>query len=161
MSLAHTAVLSATRSLRLGAQAIRRPCRASPFLSIPSTRSFSKKKKGHDKDHDNTDALIPFSQRILAGEVYFKAEDSMKATVDKYRKDLVNLEARASGRVTPALLAPVRVPLPDVESKVKLEEIATVGVREGTTLLVTVFEEHVCTYPSVTGLATHLPMRRL
>ena len=116
MSLARTAVVCASRSLRLGAQAIHRPCSASLLVSISATRSFSKKKKGHDKDLDaskaKTDAFIPGSQRILAGDVYYKAEDGMKAAVEKYRKDLANLEARASGRVTPALLAPVRPALP-------------------------------------------------
>ncbi|KIP09917.1 hypothetical protein PHLGIDRAFT_66624 [Phlebiopsis gigantea 11061_1 CR5-6] len=85
--------------------------------------------------------FVPASQRISAGDVYFKAEDGMKAVVDRYRKDLAALDARASGRVTPGMLAPVRVALPGQDAKVKLEEVATVGVRDGTTLVVTVFEE--------------------
>lgn len=71
----------------------------------------------------------------------------MKAIIERYRKDVAALETRASGRVTPAMLSPVRVHLPGHEGAevrgVRLEEIATVGVKEGTTLLVTVFEEHV------------------
>ncbi|OCH87768.1 ribosome recycling factor [Obba rivulosa] len=89
--------------------------------------------------------LVPGSQRILAGEEYTKAETKMKAFVDKFLKDVAALEQRASGRVTPAMLSPVRVILPDNAGTdgrgVRLEEIATVGVREGTTLIITVFEE--------------------
>ncbi|EMD34806.1 hypothetical protein CERSUDRAFT_54801 [Gelatoporia subvermispora B] len=69
----------------------------------------------------------------------------MQAYVDKFRKDVATLEQRANGRVTPAMLSPVRVAVPEYESAdgrgVKLEEVATVGVRDGTTLIVTVFEE--------------------
>jgi len=127
----------------------------------PQTRSYASKKDKKDKKRDkggnnhdadlplkqssrtvNTDSLVPGSQRILAGEEYVKAEEKMKGILDRYKKDLAELETRASGRVTPAVLAPVRVVLPHSEGKgVRLEEIATVGVREGTTLIITVFEE--------------------
>lgn len=53
---------------------------------------------------------------------------------------------RASGRVTPALLSPVKVSLPDHGDAVRLEEIATVGVRDGTVLWVVAFEEQVRTF---------------
>jgi len=67
----------------------------------------------------------------------------MKASVDFFRKDCAAAENRALGRVTPALLSPVRVKLPEHPNGVRLEEVATVGVREGSTLLVTLFSEHV------------------
>jgi len=67
----------------------------------------------------------------------------MKASVDYFRKDCAAAENRALGRVTPALLSPVRVKLPDHPNGVRLEELATVGVREGSTLLITLFNEHV------------------
>lgn len=68
----------------------------------------------------------------------------MLEMLDKYKKEVAELEVRATGRVTPAVLSPVRVVLPHSEGKgVRLEEIATVGVREGTTLIITVFEESV------------------
>lgn len=76
-----------------------------------------------------------------------KAEGKMKGVAEWFRKDVAGMEMRASGRITPAVLSPVRVMLPENKGAdgrgVQLEEIATVGVREGTTLLVTVFEEHV------------------
>lgn len=97
---------------------------------------------GHGK---STRELIPGSQRIAAGEEYTKAEEKMKAGVEYFRKESAALDMRASGRVTPAILSPVRVKVPNSGDPkgVRLEEIATVGVKEGTTLLVTVFEDHV------------------
>lgn len=54
------------------------------------------------------------------------------------------METRASGRVTPQLLAPVRVKYGGESADgVRLEEVATVGVRDGSTLIVTVFETDV------------------
>lgn len=150
MSLTRTAALG-SRSLRLSVHTLRRPCPLPLVLGAPGVRTYaSKKKKGstHDSEHGkikvSTDSLVPGSQQILAGEVYFKAEESMKIVVDHYRKEVADMETRSTGRVTPAMLSPVRVHLPGGDKGVRLEEIATVGVREGTTLMVTVFEEQVC-----------------
>jgi len=62
------------------------------------------------------------------------------------------LKMRVSGRVTTALLDPVKVALPD-SAPVRLEELATVGVKDGSTLLITVFQENVCffSFPHCTG----------
>lgn len=158
MSLLRNGVLSSARSLRRAAPSSLRPFQVSLAPGPSFTRTFSSKKKKTREDSNAehnahktvvTDHLVPSSQRILAGEPYFKAEESMKHTIDRYRKEVATLETRASGRVTPAILAPVRVQLPGQEGAdgkgARLEEIATVGVREGTTLIVTVFEEHVGT----------------
>jgi ribosome recycling factor len=76
----------------------------------------------------------------------------MAGCVEWLRREVSQLEARASGRVTPQLLAPVRVSVepPSAAStsetkkeKARLEELATVGVRDGTTLIVTVFDPQV------------------
>ena len=93
----------------------------------------------------STNDLVPASQRIAASADYKAAEAKMQGVLDWFRKEVAALEIRATGRVTPAVLAPVRVKLPDATDArgVRLEELATVGVKEGTTLLVTVFEEHV------------------
>ncbi|KAJ7660053.1 hypothetical protein B0H17DRAFT_1145092 [Mycena rosella] len=48
---------------------------------------------------------------------------------------------RATSRVTPAVLDPVRVKLPDSDREFRLDEVATVSVRDGSTLLITIFEE--------------------
>ncbi|KAI6039629.1 ribosome recycling factor domain-containing protein [Pisolithus marmoratus] len=91
--------------------------------------------------------LVPGSRQPLATEEarseYQKAETKMSAAVEWYRKEVAAFETRASGRVTPSLLAPVRV---EVHGKgkepVKLDEIATVGVKDGSMLIVTVFDEN-------------------
>ena len=83
----------------------------------------------------------------------------MAGRVEWLRREVSLLEARASGRITPLLLAPVRVSVslsagpPSTASAVasasgakqmaRLEELATVGVRDGTTLIVTVFDPQV------------------
>ncbi|KAK0452149.1 ribosome recycling factor domain-containing protein [Desarmillaria tabescens] len=59
----------------------------------------------------------------------------MKASVEWLRRDCADASVRAAGRVTPALLANVRF------KEQKLEEVATVGVRDGSMLVVTVFDE--------------------
>ncbi|KAJ7800329.1 ribosome recycling factor-domain-containing protein [Mycena olivaceomarginata] len=51
------------------------------------------------------------------------------------------VESRATGRVTPEVLDAVRVRLPGSEKELHLNEVATVGVRDGSTLLITIFEE--------------------
>lgn len=72
----------------------------------------------------------------------------MKASVEWYRKEMAALENRAQGRVTPAILDGVWVHIGtgEEEATVKLMEVATVGVKEGTVLVVTVFDEHVSLY---------------
>lgn len=78
-----------------------------------------------------------------ARQEYAKCEAAMKASTDYFRKDCVTAENRALGRVTPALLSSVKVKSPENPNGVRLEELATVGVREGSTLLITLFNEHV------------------
>lgn len=117
-----------------------------PSSSVPTRSYASKKRSKHveSTEEPSPEAFVPGSQRIAAGEVYHKAEEHMKSSSDRFRKEVSSLETRASGRVTTNLLAPVRVQLPDHDGRgVRLEEVATVGVRDGTTLVVTVFEDHV------------------
>ncbi len=86
-------------------------------------------------------SLKPGSQQPLTKPAdiaeHEKCEEKMKASVEWLRRDCADASARAAGRVTPALLANVRV------KEQKLEEVATVGVRDGSMLLVTVFDEEV------------------
>lgn len=95
----------------------------------------------------STSSFVPGSKQPItdpaAQQEYAKAESAMITSVDWFRKECAASEARAAGRVTPALLSPVRVKLPDDPRPIKLEELATVGVREGSTLLITLFDEHV------------------
>ncbi|EGO03553.1 hypothetical protein SERLA73DRAFT_175063 [Serpula lacrymans var. lacrymans S7.3] len=112
-------------------------------LSTAHTRTYASKSKVK-----STASLVPGSKQAITSEAaraeYEKAEAKMTTAVEWYRKEVATLETRANGRVTPALLSPVRVELPGKEKNeaVKLEQVATVGVRDGSTLIVTVFEEH-------------------
>ncbi|KAF5318638.1 hypothetical protein D9619_010953 [Psilocybe cf. subviscida] len=94
----------------------------------------------------STSSFVPGSKQPItdpaAQQEYAKADSAMATSVDWFRKECAASEARAAGRVTPALLSPVRVKLPEDPRPMRLEELATVGVREGSTLLITLFDEH-------------------
>ena len=113
---------------------------------VAGSRSYATKGKSK-----STATFVPGSKQPITDEAarqeYDKAETTMKTAAEWFRKECASSEARASGRVTPALLSPVRVKLPSSEKEYKLEELATVGVRDGTTLLVTLFDEHVSLSP--------------
>jgi len=95
----------------------------------------------------STSRLIPKSERAIqddaAQEEYDKSSVKMNSSVEWSRKEIAGLTARGVGHVTPAILDPVRVVLPDAPKEMRLEEIATVGVREGTNLIITLFEDDV------------------
>jgi ribosome recycling factor len=104
-----------------------------------------------------TMSLKPGSQQVVtdpaAQDELMRAAAKMVASVEWFRREVAQLEARAIGRITPQLLSPVRVVLPDGSSPrwgkgedargVRLEELATVGVRDGSSLVVTVFDSQV------------------
>jgi len=126
--------------------------------SLPHFRSYASK----SKTAKSTATLVPGSQQKLTDEAaieeYEKTEKKMQGAVEWYRKEVAGLETRASGRVTPALLASVRVELPDSKGELfRLEDVATVGVREGSTLLVTVFEEHTMKFVEGALYSANLP----
>lgn len=139
--------------LRLAAVASarsRRPTRL-PGLSVASSSStpFSAvlQCRAYAKRVTSTAELIPGSQQPIADPAaqkeYANAETKMKASFEWFRKDCAEAETRSTGRVTPAILSPVRVRLPNSNDSYRLEDLAIVGVKEGTTLVVTVFEEDV------------------
>jgi len=92
-----------------------------------------------------TDQLLPGSQLRIsesALDEYRKCEEKMVMTVEWYRGEVAKMENRASGRVTPEILAPVSVKIPGRGANgVRIEEVATVGVKDGSVLIVTVFED--------------------
>jgi hypothetical protein len=112
------------------------------------------------KGAKSTANLIPGSQMPItdptAREEYSKADGKMHAAVEYLRKDCAEGEARATGRVTPALLSSVRVKLAHggTDDLFRLEELSTVGVKEGSILVVTPFDEDVsdCLAFVLTGL---------
>lgn len=150
MFLSHNAVVRSATTLRSAARVSL--TQHAPLRSLTASRTlyrtYASKSKNNKKDEVKagvtTDSLIPQSQRIVSGPEYVKAEGKMKAALDYLRREVSALEMRASGRVMPAILSPVRVVLPGGDTQgVRLEEVATVGVREGSTLIVTVFDEQV------------------
>ncbi|KAF9057056.1 ribosome recycling factor domain-containing protein [Panaeolus papilionaceus] len=111
---------------------------------VPTTqqqRGYAAKNKSK-----STATFVPGSKQPITDEAalkeYEKADTAMRTSVEWFRKECAASETRAHGRITPALLSPVRVKLPDNPKPLRLEEVATVGVREGSTLLVTLFDEH-------------------
>ncbi|KAH8116119.1 ribosome recycling factor [Phellopilus nigrolimitatus] len=83
----------------------------------------------------------------------------MQAAVDWFRRETATMEMQGSGRVSPDVLKPVRVALPGAGEgeTCSLTEVATVGVREGTTLLVTVFAEDTLKHVEKAIYAAHIP----
>ncbi|EJD05406.1 ribosome recycling factor [Fomitiporia mediterranea MF3/22] len=83
----------------------------------------------------------------------------MKSAIDWFRREVASKEIQGSGRVTPDILKPVRVSLPGMpEGETSgLTELATVGVREGTTLIVTVFAEDTLKHVEKAIYAARIP----
>lgn len=141
----------------------------SRFVPVRTYASKSKNKPNRSQPDEAvkgsranpTSNLIPKSQRILTNDIaqaeYDKASTKMSTAVDWFKKEVAGLEARGIGRVTPTILDPVRVALPDAGKDVRLEEVATVGVREGTNLIITLFEEEVRSMVGFFSIFTIIP----
>ncbi|KAG8743211.1 hypothetical protein FRC10_000282 [Ceratobasidium sp. 414] len=94
--------------------------------------------KRHKSQHED----ITPSALSEEDEAIHQANQKMGTTLEWYKRELAQMETRASGRVMPSLLDPVRVRLKSGGGAVsKLEEVATVGVKEGNVLVITVFDE--------------------
>jgi len=123
-----------------------------PFSSKDQSKATKAQLKSSNFDGQKhgtvtTDHLLPGSQVRIAesalGE-YRKCEERMVVAVEWYRKEVAKMENRASGRVTPEILAPISVKIPGRGANgVRIEEVATVGVKDGSVLIVTVFEDSV------------------
>ncbi|KAJ7336391.1 ribosome recycling factor domain-containing protein [Mycena albidolilacea] len=115
-------------------------------LACRAARLPSESRRGYASKHIKSTAdLVPGSKQPITDEAarqeYTKTDQKMHAAVDWYRKECAGVESRATGRVTPEVLDAVRVRLPGSEKELHLNEVATVGVRDGSTLLITIFEE--------------------
>ncbi|EAU85637.2 hypothetical protein CC1G_06350 [Coprinopsis cinerea okayama7 len=131
------------RSQQLNALTTTTSPRLSSIAPVTQHRQYATKGKGKAKSTQN---IVPGSKQKITDEAaqqeYAKAETTMKNAVDWFKKECAGYETRASGRITPAILSPVRVKLGSDPKDYRLEELATVGVREGSTLLITLFDEH-------------------
>ena len=158
-SLATVTVMSLLLS-RAARPSLLRASTSTSRVSALSIRNYAKKNKNTKDMKDvelpprgkkntiQTSSLISHSQQKIqdptAAAEYDKADEKMTAAVAWFKRETAQGEARAAGRVTPALLDPVRVVVPEMEGyRAKIEEVATVGVRDGSVLVVTVFEPEV------------------
>ncbi|KAF9517778.1 hypothetical protein BS47DRAFT_1290488 [Hydnum rufescens UP504] len=96
----------------------------------------------------NDEPVILYSARRgdtpIQGQAFkvllISAEEKMTGSVAHYEKQMAVLESRAIGRVMPSLIEGVKVPNLLGDVRYKLRDVASIGVKEGTTLVVTVFE---------------------
>ena len=126
-----------------------------PYALGAQTRSYAKSKRGK-VDEDEGDALVrklkggsqklvPTSQNAHGDEFQEEKrslDEKMAASVRWFKAQVVLTETRTSGRATPTMLDSVRVELPDVPSQ-KLADVATVGVKDLSTLFITAYEAEV------------------
>ncbi|GAB1522335.1 hypothetical protein RhiTH_005449 [Rhizoctonia solani] len=94
--------------------------------------------KGHKREHEDISPVAASDE----DEIINQASKKMDSTIDWFKRELAQMEARVSGRVVPSLLDPVRVKLKDAGgAAVKLDQVSTVGVRDGNVLVITLFDE--------------------
>ncbi|KIM36680.1 hypothetical protein M413DRAFT_449023 [Hebeloma cylindrosporum] len=103
-------------------------------------RGYASKNKVKVK---STSTLVPGSKQPItdpaAQQEYTKADKAMAASVAWFKKECAALETRASGYARPGMISTVRVKIPE-QPDMRLEELATIGVRDGTTFLVTLYD---------------------
>jgi len=114
----------------------------------------SKRKKADEGEGDavvrklkggSTQELLPTSQNTHGDEFQEEKrslDEKMAASVRWFKAQVALTETRTSGRATPTMLDSVRVELPDGPSQ-KLAEVATVGVKDLSTLVITAYETEV------------------
>jgi len=109
----------------------------------PHYRGYASKNKVKVK---STSTLVPGSKQPItdpaAQQEYDRADKAMSASVAWFKKECAALETRASGYARPGMISSVRVKIPE-QPDMRLEELATIGVREGTTFLVTLYDSQV------------------
>ncbi|CAE7209874.1 unnamed protein product [Rhizoctonia solani] len=94
--------------------------------------------KGHKKIHED----ISVTATSEEDEVIGQASRKMDTTLEWFKRELAQMESRVSGRVVPSLLDPVRVKLKDSGGvAIRLDQVSTVGVRDGNVLVITLFDE--------------------
>ncbi|CAE6380995.1 unnamed protein product [Rhizoctonia solani] len=94
--------------------------------------------KGHKKVHEDISAAVTSEE----DEIINQANRKMDSTLEWFKRELAQMEIRVSGRVVPSLLDPVRVKLKNTGgAAVRLDQVSTVGVRDGNVLVITLFDE--------------------
>ena len=142
-----------------------------PHALGAQARSYAKSKR-QKVDEDENDAvvpklkggsnqkLIPTSQNTHGDEFQEEKrnlDEKMAASVRWFKAQVALTETRTSGRATPTMLDSVWVELPDMPSQ-KLAEVATVGVKDLSTLLITAYEAEVWLLVAFRNLLTLVPV---
>ena len=127
-----------------------------PHAFGAQARAYAKSKRrkvGEDEDDalarkvkdGRIEKLVPTSQNTHGDEFQEEKcnlDEKMAASVRWFKAQAALTETRTSGRATPTMLDSVRVELPDMPPQ-KLVEVATVGVKDLSTLLITAYEAEV------------------
>lgn len=141
-----------------------------------TVRGYAKKSKGDDFSHlkpkkgkhkpdevllqhnnitDPSLKFVPHSQMPHGAEYAQeekKVDEKMQASLHWLKEQARVVEQRSGGRVTSDMLDSVKVVIDEGEDgvpvEVPLKGTANIGVRQGNTLVVTVFEESVCHFLS-------------
>jgi ribosome recycling factor len=98
------------------------------------------------KKRIDVSTMIPASQRQVSDELLTDFEvmkERMTAVVEQFRLAVKEASKKADGKVSPDLLKSVKVRMPTTGKMVPIDDVATVGVRDGIALVVTVFDEAV------------------
>lgn len=131
-------VVSSTNVVNLS----RTQIRGKKTRSGSSDDNSKSSKKGSKSSSSDASEEVAEAPPFDFDALFRGVEDKMSHSVEHFSKEVAVLENRASGRVNAALLEPVRVSAGDGPKR-KLNELATIGVKEGNVLVVTVFEESV------------------
>lgn len=127
-----------------------------PHALGAQTRTYAKsKRRTVDEDEGDapgrkvkggpTEKLVPTSQNTHGDEFQEEKrnlDEKMAASVRWFKAQATLTETRTSGRAMPTMLDSVRVELPDMPPQ-KLVDVATVGVKDLSTLLITAYEAEV------------------
>ncbi|KIJ39029.1 hypothetical protein M422DRAFT_230863 [Sphaerobolus stellatus SS14] len=109
----------------------------------------------------STANLIPSSKRAFQDDLtqaeYDNASTKMGLSVEWSRKEAAALTARGVGLVTPSILDSVRVSLPDADKDSRIQELGTIGMREGNNLIITLFEDHYVKHVEKAVYAAKIP----
>ncbi|KAG9123510.1 hypothetical protein FRC07_014843 [Ceratobasidium sp. 392] len=127
---------SYAKSHRKGASSVNTPV---PEVTATHTDfAPTRGSKRHKSQHEDI-SPIALSEE---DELIHQAGQKMGATLEWYKRELAQMETRVSGRVMPSLLDPVRVKIKSSGGATsKLDEVATIGVKDGNVLVITVFDE--------------------
>ncbi|KAF8317196.1 ribosome recycling factor [Clavulina sp. PMI_390] len=137
--LSRASLLAVNASPRMSSPpTLSNPSSLAPLSRGKKTKADSKKGRASSSASEEEEAA---NTTVDWPPLFADLESKMSASYSHFAKEMAVLENRASGRVNASLLDAVRVPNEDGSAKLRLNEVATVGVKEGNTLLITLFDD--------------------